>query len=846
MINMSKINYVTRNDKIPVTIDGDHQINCVDILEDFYPYILDSIKSEGHIVENSYGDYFKEILFEDKVVGFICYEQNAPACISLNEIYILPEFRGNKLFLNEILSVYRGGFELFISQPTRNLVDILIHHRFAKKIHDNIVISAIAFSIPPHCIKSLNDSNDIDLDNIYASNVYDLNICATLILEDISTPGVCNIKYSELLDDDCKYNSVTKRRELLDYDYFLNIKNVFLSNPDEFIYTILSLKEKLPSSELDFDEIVGKDDDLSPYMQNMVDEKIISIDKAFNIKKQLTEEYNENIVTDDGLLTRLNFLIDFDAQINDVVDFDSYDELLCPCCKEQFNLSQDYCLNCGFNLIPVDFEEDFPDLNDLELMDSFVEIFNEDDENKQFNLFLTNLINDKNFRGNVLSIDEDNEEIVELLELIDNNPVLKQSLINEISEENMHLNHPDDEDKLPILIIKLLLNNKKLRDEILTDDVKSREFLDLIDNDQELKEFVLNSLDDENYDEDEFLVELSSKIQNNENFKNFFADFKKESSLDPEYIDTFLCEFIELMTKNYSLDANPDLSLNKNLEIFNFLTFANKAKPSDIALLFDNLSDSSLKSFIIDEGFITNKLNSETFSIYAQEFFVDELKDILRVNNLRVSGKKQELVDRLNSADIYYDFANGEKYFLTKKGREFLEEYSWIRLYIEFFNNFEFADLNKFYSSHEGNDLKIAHEYLDAHFEKSWNIKDSDYMIDCLDVKSELYINEEDNLYAALECLLNSFCLGVNPVYYIDNFYEEYSPLKTDLMEKLKILSAHFSQKEIFVCFDKIWDNIEFNKFIVNKKEAKNILNELLTDPDCSEYNKELARRVHL
>ena len=72
---MSKTKYVTRKDKIPVTIDGDFQINCVDILEDFYPYILNSIKDEEHIVENSYGDFFKEILFEDKVVGFVCYEQ---------------------------------------------------------------------------------------------------------------------------------------------------------------------------------------------------------------------------------------------------------------------------------------------------------------------------------------------------------------------------------------------------------------------------------------------------------------------------------------------------------------------------------------------------------------------------------------------------------------------------------------------------------------------------------------------------------------------------------------------------------------------------------------------------
>ena len=561
---MSKTKYVTRKDKIPVTIDGDFQINCVDILEDFYPYILNSIKDEEHIVENSYGDFFKEILFEDKVVGFVCYEQNATTCISLNEIYILPEFRGNKLFLNEILSMYRGGFELFISQPNRNIVDILIHYGFAKRIPDSIVISAIAFSVPPHCIKSLDDSNDIDVDNVYASNIYDRNICATLILEDISTPSVCNIKYSELLDDDVKYISAAKRHELLNQDYFLNIKELFLSSPDKFIFTLLSLKDKLPDSELDFDKIVGNDDDLSQYMQDMVDDEIISIDRAFNIKKQLTEEYEKNIVTDDGLVTRFNFLIEFDTHLDELNDFEYDGEFSCPYCGENFNLSQEYCLNCGFNLLQQGFDDDILDLHDFELKNSFAEIFNEDDEDKQFNLFFNNLINNTSFREKILSIDDDNEEIVDLLDFIDANPDFKEFMTDELTKESEVSTHPD-EDEFSISLIKLLIENKKLRSELLADEEESRKFLDLIDNNSELREFVISSLDNENFDEKEFLNELNSKIHGNKEFMDLFYDFEEDSSLNSQYIDTFLCEFLDLMTKNYSLDDNPDLSLEKDL-----------------------------------------------------------------------------------------------------------------------------------------------------------------------------------------------------------------------------------------------------------------------------------------
>ena len=116
--------FIIRNDNNPEIIHNDlsDYWDVESILKEKYGYIYEAIQNEGFILENNLGDVFKEILFENKVVGFTFYELNSSTKFVLNEIYILPEFMGNSLFLLEINILLAAGNSLSILQLTKILL----------------------------------------------------------------------------------------------------------------------------------------------------------------------------------------------------------------------------------------------------------------------------------------------------------------------------------------------------------------------------------------------------------------------------------------------------------------------------------------------------------------------------------------------------------------------------------------------------------------------------------------------------------------------------------------------------------------------------------------------------
>ena len=382
MFNGDKMDYIIRNENDEEIFDNDDNLKLSQVLRDNYRYIFES---DGTLKSDVTSE---ELVFEGKVVGFASYLIDDISLILLSDVYVLPEFRGNRLFLENLLYMIASSKTLSIRQPTRNIVEILIHYHLAEKLTDSLVVCPIYLEILNKDIISKNESCMDD----YMSNLYDLNLCSTLVLQDITTPGVCLIDYHKVLDDDNKRYDARHFRQSIDLDeYFEDIKKEFLANSDEFKDILFKLNGRLPSIEMDLKEIIGDEDELSGFLKKFVDKSLITIERAFEIKEQLKHEYENNIITSNGLDTRLAYLIlgeDLSKDRDLFLENIAKTTMLCPCCYQPVSPISKSCQICGYNIKDNDLLDYDKVIEELKTSGESIIDLRGDDSNSQDDFIL--------------------------------------------------------------------------------------------------------------------------------------------------------------------------------------------------------------------------------------------------------------------------------------------------------------------------------------------------------------------------------------------------------------------------------------------------------------------------
>ena len=391
----AEYDFIIREDGLPVFYEADdsYAFDTFAFLENDYNYILESINEEGFKIENPSCHIFKEIIYGNKVVGFSTYEtMNCVDEVSLNCIYVLPEFRGKQLFITEMKEMLEE-FTVGIFEPTRFIIELLIKYGFAKRLTDNLVASGINLDIPPTSFSCNKITYHIDEDNLYSSNLYDTNICATIDLENISSPKTNIIFYSRMLKDDMERYDCKSKRLDLNKKYFDNIKNVMINNSDEFIPIIQELKEDVddinhfnnftPEENKEFLlELVGQKGQLSEMFESMIKEQLITRERAYEVQSQIIDEIHEDIVTFEGLANRIIFLSDKNKMetVLTMIDlFNPHSENICPYCQMDLDDSEGFCNFCGYNLShkPRDDDERFNLDRNTELAQALLQGINE-------------------------------------------------------------------------------------------------------------------------------------------------------------------------------------------------------------------------------------------------------------------------------------------------------------------------------------------------------------------------------------------------------------------------------------------------------------------------------------
>ena len=349
------MNIIQKEENTQKVFLSENTLDVIDILENNYDYIYQSMMDEEFILKYSECNLFKELVYDNMVVGFCTYDFSREfITAAINNIYVLPEYRGHNLFLDELKRTMLEHNKPSIMEPTRLVVELLIEYGFATRINEDIVASAIEFIIPGSHVMTNSNYDNGEL----STHFYDLSICASIHILDIEKS---HIAYSSPLNYDILHYDCLEKRQSIDDEYFTEITRFFKDNDVELMNTILSLEDNLPLKNYTLEEVIGGDDEFSFYIETLIDDAHVTRTKAFEIKNQIREEYEAGMILNESLLIRLAYLFNENPEPT----IKSHDEV-CPYCDMPIDSHDRFCHFCGINL---DYNPEKMEENLLEYID---------------------------------------------------------------------------------------------------------------------------------------------------------------------------------------------------------------------------------------------------------------------------------------------------------------------------------------------------------------------------------------------------------------------------------------------------------------------------------------------
>ncbi len=298
----------------------------------------------------------------------------------------------------------------------------------------------------------------------------------------------------------------------------------------------------------------------------------------------------------------------------------------------------------------------------------------------------------------------------------------------------------------------------------------------------------------------------------------------------------------------------------QKLEIFNVLNFLNSGYALEDILNEGNFgtfeSGEDCIDYLVSEGYleregsvskIGEKLTAEEIS---KKHTVAELKEILKENGLKVSGKKQELVERVlpvlsqktSKGLDAFDESNVGELHLTDKAHEFLEENDWIDLYMFALVAFRFEDYETYVEGSSAGKIETAHNFCDEILSRALVGNQFLVFIDALSAKAHVYAYDGD--YSSfLDYDLQRFILGLNPIVMDPQTYATYDVVNEANVVNIRNVLEKLDMGNLKKRFDKIWAKSHIKSTTVPKKTAYKILQKAIGGADIEELNFDLKEK---
>ena len=294
----------------------------------------------------------------------------------------------------------------------------------------------------------------------------------------------------------------------------------------------------------------------------------------------------------------------------------------------------------------------------------------------------------------------------------------------------------------------------------------------------------------------------------------------------------------------------------RKLEVYNILNFLNSGYDLDYILKESNWvtfsSDDECINYLVSEGYLLDESGEKENSVLTfddlKEHTIPQLKDLLREHNLKVSGKKHELINRLlavlneSKTQSLDDFAVSNDYKLTEKALKFLKDDQWIDLYTFALINFRFEDYATYVSNSSKDMITTALNFCDEVISRSLINNYFLLFLTALSAKAHVYAYDGD-YESFLDYDLQRFILGLNPIVLDAGAYANYVIIEPANVINIKNVSEKFNFGRLKNRFDKLWVKSNIKNVTVPKKTAFKYLKRAMGGANLDDLNFELREK---